>query len=79
VFSIINSEMQRKGLNWQDLAKSLHLNISTVVMKLNGIIPITLEEAVRIRDLMCLGHIPLEDIFAGDQGEVNLIINKKSV
>lgn len=62
MYKNVNAERARKGITLEDLAEALGKTVSTVSQKLNGIYPITLDEAKIIKS--CLGvDMPLEELF----------------
>lgn len=59
----LEAEMVRKGITQNQLAELLKLNASTVSLKMNGKRDFSLNEAMRIKDILNV-DIPLEKLFA---------------
>ena len=59
----LEAEMVRKGITQNQLAELLKLNSSTVSLKMNGKRDFSLNEAMRIKDILNV-DIPLEKLFA---------------
>ena len=59
----LEAEMVRKGITQNQLAELLKLNSSTVSLKMNGKRDFSLNEAMRIKELLNV-DIPLEKLFA---------------
>lgn len=65
MFRNLNAEMARAGHNQSTIAKSLKCSQSTLSLKLNGKAPISLEEALTIKQILNT-DIPLEELFRKD-------------
>lgn len=63
MFDNLEAELKRKKVLRRDLAENLNLTIGTVSQKLNGKAPITLTEAVSIKQFLKV-DIPLEKLFS---------------
>lgn len=63
MFDNLEAELRRKKVLRRDLAENLDLTIGTVSQKLNGKAPITLTEAVAIKQFLKV-DIPLEKLFS---------------
>ena len=63
MFNNLEAELKRKKILRKDLAKYLSLTIGTVSQKLNGKAPITLPEALAIKQFLKV-NIPVEKLFA---------------
>lgn len=62
MYNNLEAELRRKKILRKDLAKKLNLTIGTISQKLNGKAPITLKEALAIKDFLNV-DIPLEKLF----------------
>ncbi|AQW23457.1 helix-turn-helix transcriptional regulator [Clostridium perfringens] len=62
MYNNLEAELRRKKILRKDLAKNLDLTIGTISQKLNGKAPITLTEALAIKDFLNV-DIPLEKLF----------------
>ncbi|MCX0353344.1 helix-turn-helix domain-containing protein [Clostridium perfringens] len=62
MYNNLEAELRRRKILRKDLAKKLNLTIGTISQKLNGKAPITLKEALAIKDFLNV-DIPLEKLF----------------
>lgn len=49
----IKAELKRNGASYGDVAKVLGMSTNNVSMKINGRVPLTVEEAKEIRESFC--------------------------
>lgn len=59
----LEAEMVRKGFTQSRLAELLNLNSSTISLKMNGKRDFSLNEAMRIKELLRV-DIPIEELFS---------------
>lgn len=62
MYANLLAEIARKGWNKKVLAKTLEWRYATLIDKLNGKYPLTLEEALKIKDALGT-DLPVETLF----------------
>ncbi|XZM32562.1 helix-turn-helix domain-containing protein [Clostridium perfringens] len=68
MYNNLEAELRRKKILRKDLAENLSLTIGTISQKLNGKAPITLKEALAIKNFLNV-DIPLEKLFDFEEGK----------
>ncbi|MEG1761441.1 MAG: helix-turn-helix transcriptional regulator [Hydrogenoanaerobacterium sp.] len=63
MFRNVDAELKRNGMTRGDLARALNLNPSTMSLKLNGKALITLDEAVKVKEILKV-NMPVEELFS---------------
>ena len=63
VYENLKAEMVRQNIKPKDLSEMIGINYNTLNYKLRGESPIKLHEALKIREVLKLEEVPLEELF----------------
>jgi plasmid maintenance system antidote protein VapI len=75
MYANLLAEIARKGWNKKVLAKTLKWRYATLIDKLNGKYPLTLEEALKIKDTLGT-DLPVETLFLNNNTKYHTFIKR---